>query len=168
MAEETKRRTLTVREQTWVSGCVYVWCGLLVLVPIISFLTLPSKDLGENFLVSLLFGIPSLGLIAVAGAVAPHSTRGGKNIPLPWKFRDTAKDQFRQLSHLRNLGGVNAAIGVAYVATLLSFDQDALTMPMLTASVLWVACASVFFVAYLGIARMERPTSEPDPNMSEQ
>lgn len=93
--------------------------------------------------------MPSAGLLFASYAVLP---RDGRKL---WRIGDTGAEQRRQLTHIRTLAGVQGSIGIAFIATIGIFHADQLTMHFMITSMIWVASASVYFVAFWAMARME-------------
>lgn len=127
---------------------VWIWCALLVVLPIIAALVVEPSTYW--ILPLILLGVPSAGLLLVTWAVLP---RVGKVL---WKFGDTAAVQEKQLKHIRTLAGVQGVVGLAFIATIGIFEPGPLEHHVLTASIVWVATASVYFFAFWGLVRMER------------
>lgn len=123
----------------FIQVCVWLWFLWLVAAPILA-----AKDAPEHALFpAVLLGLPSAGLLLVAFGVRL------------WSVGEKAHEQERQLGHLRHLAGVQGIIGAAVMATIGIFESGELEMSMFTSSVMWLAGAVIYFVAFWGLVRLE-------------
>lgn len=146
---------LSKKEHGFVQWSIWAWAASLVGVTIWA---------GVIALISafalMAFAIPTAGLLLAAWAVLP--AEGAST----FVFKRTAAEQETQLKHLRSLAGVQAGIGLAFIATIGIFDMDELAQQMLTATLVWTTLASVYFVAFWGSARIEAERNDGRPSSS--
>ncbi|MGP9586162.1 hypothetical protein ACT3TB_10965 [Micrococcaceae sp. AOP34-BR2-30] len=145
---DDKLNALKDSELKRVQVFVWVWCALLVALPIVAVFAGGLSMF--SILPLVMLGVPSAGLLLAAWAVLPRVGRK------PLRLGETAAAQERQLKHIRTLAGVQGGIGLAIIATIGLFDPGPLEYDLLTASVFWAATAVVYFVAFWGMARLER------------
>lgn len=146
VSAESVPQPLGDKSRTFIEGAVWLWCLWLVVAPIGAAFDAPE----DYWLFPLvLLGLLSVGLLLAASAVLP---RVGK---CPLRVGTTAQQQEKQLTKIRELAGVQGVIGAALLATFTVFDRGALELSMFISSVMWLAGAAIYFVAFWGMARLE-------------
>lgn len=141
---ESTAQPLGSAAKNFIQGSLWFWCLWLGSIPVLAAWNAPEHALFPL----LLLGVPSVGLLLAAWAVLP---RAGW---LPWSVGPTGPSE-RQLKHIRSLAAVQGGIGAVVLATIGIFGPGALEQSMMLASVVWVAGAVVYFVAFWGLVLLE-------------